>query len=311
MLELYDRLPKMTLVDSNGEVLDKPYENMLQTLNAHFVRKTNIRLEVYRLRKLCQEQHETVDMFVLRLRGQAQKCLFDEPRVEEEILQMLVTGTNNAVLRDRILADEKMSLEKAVETGRILEASKANTVEFQVAQTNVFRVSGTKRPNNENRKCFNCGYKGHLAASDVCPAKKEKCKFCHKVGHFQSCCSVRYKKRKFEQTSSGRTVASQSNEGGRALRIQEGSSSEDEISHCFMVGAQLNENKLYFKIGQVDASLFVDSGAEVSLIRSSTWQRLIRSNFKTIEVDWSDIKRISGKFSIKYLFWLGKQLFEF
>jgi hypothetical protein len=40
----------------------------------------------------------------------------------------------------------------------------------------------------DSGKCFRCGSVNHKANYDKCPAVKERCRLCNKVGHFSSVC---------------------------------------------------------------------------------------------------------------------------
>ena len=50
----------------------------LNSLNAYFATKANIRYEHYLFRQSSQEQHETIDVFVMRLKKLAATCEFTD-----------------------------------------------------------------------------------------------------------------------------------------------------------------------------------------------------------------------------------------
>lgn len=49
--------------------------------------------------------------------------------------------------------------------------------------------------------CFACGHSGHIAKDPQCPAKNQKCRKCHMIGHFQNRCkSKQSKSQKHDKT---------------------------------------------------------------------------------------------------------------
>ena len=79
--ELYE-----TLTDPGTDTFEEDttteYEETLRTLNAYFVTKLNEPYERHAFRSMTQQEGETVDQFIARLRKQAQNCNFNDPDVD-------------------------------------------------------------------------------------------------------------------------------------------------------------------------------------------------------------------------------------
>ena len=59
------------------------YEKALRMLDAHFAPQVNVPFERHVFRQMLQEESETVDQFVKRLRRQAENCMFEEQKEEQ------------------------------------------------------------------------------------------------------------------------------------------------------------------------------------------------------------------------------------
>ncbi len=55
-------------------------------------------------------------------------------------------------------------------------------------------------------QCLCCGKGGHRAKDQYCPAKNDMCRFCHKLGHWESCCFTNQKARQDDSTNTGCNV---------------------------------------------------------------------------------------------------------
>lgn len=105
-------------------------------------------------------------------------CAFkDKARIEEEIVDQIIFGTNSDTLRAELLRKE-VSLEEALSKGRLQEGVVSQMKVFtpSMSSSNVNRVelkeSTVRGP---LRRCFNCGRQGHMSNDLVCPARGKEC----------------------------------------------------------------------------------------------------------------------------------------
>ena len=92
----------------------------------HLEPRTNHRIHRYTLQGIGQEQGESVDNFVAKIKNIAAKCKFrDSKEVEDRILDQLIWGSNNPEVQKSLIGrDEKLSLNNAIDIARSNEATK-------------------------------------------------------------------------------------------------------------------------------------------------------------------------------------------
>ena len=92
----------------------------------HLEPRTNHRIHRYTLQGIRQEQGESVDNFVAKIKNIAAKCKFrDSKEVEDRILDQLIWGSNNPEVQKSLIGqDEKLSLNDAMDIVRSNEATK-------------------------------------------------------------------------------------------------------------------------------------------------------------------------------------------
>ncbi|XP_068756218.1 uncharacterized protein [Montipora capricornis] len=117
--ELYE-----TLTDPGTDTFEEDtateYEKTVRTLNAYFVTKLNEPYERHVLRSMTQQDGETVDQFIARLRKQAQNCNFNNSDVD--IRDQVIDKCRSSVLRRKLLGKENLTLTKVHEVDQAMEA---------------------------------------------------------------------------------------------------------------------------------------------------------------------------------------------
>ncbi|CAM1291120.1 Uncharacterised protein at_DN1464 [Pycnogonum litorale] len=88
------------------------YANLIEKLDDHFIGKSNKTFERHVFRKM-QQKSRTFDEFIIDLRKQATKCEF-ENKLDENICDQLIVGISNNKLREKLLVETEISLDKAV-----------------------------------------------------------------------------------------------------------------------------------------------------------------------------------------------------
>ena len=177
--------------------------------------------------KSSQEQHETIDVFVMRLKKLAATCEFTD--IDDVIIDQVIEKTNSHELRKKLLQERGLTLDRVQGIARALEVAnlQSNVIEGKPiggtvasGNANVDKISARNVPNVHKSKnknvhskgfsnqqkpqvhnngksrykstpqgCYRCGKEGHFAHNrDKCPATGKECNNCGYSGHFASVC---------------------------------------------------------------------------------------------------------------------------
>ena len=185
----------------------KDYAKLLDMFGEYCNPRKNVVYERFRFWSRDQNRDEHVDNWVKDLRTIAVDCEFEE---QEDLMirDKLVFGICDTRVKERMLRESDLTLQKALDIVRAAESTKAQMKEMSREATSIDQIqaSGSRRSNNqeyrEKRSCFKCGEVGHLSPS--CPnlvdAKRNrkgrdegedrpKCYNCGGVGHFSRNCA--------------------------------------------------------------------------------------------------------------------------
>lgn len=180
----------------------KSIDIILQKFEDHFAPKRNESFTRWNFFRLKQGT-ETFDEFLTEIKTKVQGCNFAD--LSDGLLRdKIVYGIRNDSVREKLLAEEDLTLEKAIQICKISEQASKQLEEFKNPKPEVDRVdrvnskknlekckqSGSARNNrggfkNENFDCQRCGKKHGVKS---CPAYNKRCRKCHKVGHFFNFC---------------------------------------------------------------------------------------------------------------------------
>ena len=154
------------------------YDTAKAKLTAYFEPHKNRRYDVYVFRNTYQEQHETLDQYITRLRTLAQPCEFADQDFELE--EQIIIGGTSSKIRKQALRDPKYDLKQMLLDGRRDEISK-----FQTRQIDATDNTPEVQANKIEAKCHNCG--GKYPHSSACPDKGKDCHNCG-MNHFAKFC---------------------------------------------------------------------------------------------------------------------------
>ena len=127
-------------------------------------------------RNLKQEEGETVDQFITRLRHQAENC--NRANADEPIRDQVIDKCSSADLRGKLLLKgTHLTLEKVQEIARSFEAVdiqlKAMTsVEEDRQQVNLDEQEETAdlfKGKEAKARCYRCDREGHFSRDSCCP----------------------------------------------------------------------------------------------------------------------------------------------
>jgi len=182
---------------AEGENVADEFQKALRTLDAHFSAQINEPYERHVFRNLKQEEGETVDQFITRLRRQAENCNWDN--ADEPIRDQVIDKCKSAELRRKLLLKgTHLTLGKVQEIARSFEAVEIQLKAMKGAEEDqqVNRIEKRETADQftgrgAKGRCFRCDREGHFSRDSCCPARNSECRRCHKVGHFAKVCQPR------------------------------------------------------------------------------------------------------------------------
>jgi hypothetical protein len=174
------------------------YEKVIEEFEKYVTPKKNEVYErfVFYCRK--QEQEERFEHFLTDLRRLAKSCDFKISE-EEMIRDRIVLGVNNKIVQEKLLAIDKLTLQRAISVCRSYEATMSQMKELH-GQGQELKIDVVKQKSNQKTqkepttkkneifKCKRCETK-HKARE--CPAYGKKCHKCGKLNHFQIACKTK------------------------------------------------------------------------------------------------------------------------
>lgn len=186
------------------------YEEAVHRLNTFFAPKQNKSYERHLFHKMKQGTEENIGVFAMRLRAQADKCKFTGGP-DEHFKDQVILTYNSGDLRNELLKQGDVTLEQILRVANIFEtvAKQEKTIsserhdqttDGEGTSNTVNRIEAKARETkpkwqtpNQSIDCGRCGYKGHKASDEKCPAKGKTCIKCGGRDHFSKRC--RSKKR--------------------------------------------------------------------------------------------------------------------
>ena len=158
---------------------------MLQKFADYCQPRKNVPFERYRFNKRAQEAGESYDQYKTALRKLAEGCEFESITPGEILRDRLIFRIRDAKVRERLLRESGLTLQKTDEICRASESTAAQMKEVgqgdTVSAVNFSKKSRRPRGNQTNDTKKPCGKCGRFHEPDNCAA-------CGKRNHFASVC---------------------------------------------------------------------------------------------------------------------------
>ncbi len=247
-------------------------KTILESLDVYFKPAKNVIYERYVFGCCKQEERESIDNFVTRLREKAATCDYGGLK-DEMIRDKIVLGITNEGTRRRLLSEKKLTLLTAIEMCRTAEQTAIRMRAMDVAsmpsaetvhavarkpfKSNQRKQSNSPRLVDTSRTCRYCG-NVHSRGRDCCPAYGKTCRLCGTNNHFAKVCL----KSKSKPTEGKLHCIEDSNEG------QVGDS-DDDIYTVESISTVHMERKKWFVSLRLDGKTLrcqLDSGATCNVM---------------------------------------------
>ena len=259
---------------------EEDYDAVCNKLNSHFKPKKNVTYERFKFKSSKQNKDESCIDYITRLRTAAETCDFHNK--SEEIRDQFVTSCYSKSLKQKLLKEDNLTLEKCKEFGQVAERSKQQANEMSdtnydeaVNRLNKGRNSKNydraQDPRLQNRKsnknCFKCGGEFNKDHQKVCPAIGRVCYHCGKQNHLSKVCRSRKNPPKVQN-------------------LQEDSENSSDSENCFSLNnvqkvhinstsrPSTHTNKTEVKLHGVSIQMIIDTGSSIDVIDKSTFNRI-------------------------------------
>ena len=144
-----------------------------------------------------QQEGQNFHDFVTELKKLSSECEFDNLQ-ESLIKDMIVCGTKDNSLRERLLRECDLTLSKAISAGHAAEETRKHAREILRSQPSadidkIFKKKMNKSNHNtcnQNTRDFikKCKFCDSSHPRGKCPAYGKVCHVCNKKNHFKVCC---------------------------------------------------------------------------------------------------------------------------
>ena len=274
-----------------GLKLEHPYEQRTVTditnaIQEYAVGEANETLERYHFSQRNQEEGEPFNKYLANLRQMIKGCKYCQTCESSILRDRLVVGIRDGDVREDLLKDSKLTLEKCINACKAGEAASTHKSSLQLPQPIISTVNKVhvrdekhrqKREKDEKHRqrekemkhrqrgkfgqCRYCGTE-HEFRRDKCPAWDETCSRCGNKNHFAKCCPDKKYGTKYRVHHIG-------NEDEAASSYSSDSGSEDsygEWVNMVKVDPKTKEIKCLMIIGEQEVAFQIDTGASCNLI---------------------------------------------
>ena len=165
--------------------------------DAYFSPKRNITVERHKFFIRSQKRGETIDQYVTALTNLAGSCEFEALK-KSLIRDRVICGIHSDVVRNRLLREDELDLDKSVKICRAAELVDQQSKSISSAYSESHEVNYVKhkpkrkypQPQSREQKGSqsNCKYCKQMHRKRECPAYGVQCNKCGKMNHFAKAC---------------------------------------------------------------------------------------------------------------------------
>ena len=201
------------------EIKNLSEQEIFENIITCCVTKQTVQARTTELHRIRQEPGQQVQSFLANLKSKARQCNMklicgnvtwqtEINYSEPVILGLFINGVNDLELQQDLLAEQNMTLDKAVKLAVARETAKRSQGILDTSQQFVAGISTYKKGKNKivvpPDCCARCGNKQHSDWRKECPAKDFECS-CGIKGHFRKYCYRDGKKRNPRVMVGGKT----------------------------------------------------------------------------------------------------------
>lgn len=244
---------------------------ILEKFEEYCIPKRNVTFERHRFFTCVQKTGETIDQYVTELRNRSKTCEFGG-LTDSLIKDRLVCGIPDNGLRERLLREQDLNLEKAINMCRAAETVKTQAKELVSESCNVDAVRRDERraarkksaapdipsemnPAQRDMRGKACGRCGTQHPAKKCPAFGKVCHNCNKMNHFSRNCKSQAKQSKVHA-------------------LNESDSEEFYVDVVTEQNADKKDWIMELKVNDTDIVMKLDTGAQANVISETVFNKI-------------------------------------
>jgi transposase InsO family protein len=198
--------------------------------------------------------------------------------LDDLLLTQFINGLHDSEMQKKLLTDNKLTFEKAIQTSLLYEAAnkpQSNPPHAMCSpEINAVVTQNRQKKNMANYICYSCNKRGHLRAK--CRFQNAKCECCGKTGHISSACNLKNSK-------PVSAVLTESNDTTYDIKFD---SSYVQCNNLLKTGSMIYKTLL---VDGKPITFLIDTGSPVTII-----PRHLLSSDKVIQRTESNIKCYNG-----------------
>ena len=189
-------------------------DKVLESFSNYFKPKVNEIYERFTFLQRRQQQGETFDSFYTDLLRLVESCGYHQDERRKIIRDQIVMNITSDAVREKLLAEAALTLEKAADMCRSMEATThyLNTMSA-TATSGKECESETALAQAVRRKSGKCQYCAQHHKPRSCPAWYKQCTYFGKMNHLEEACKKAQRERRLN--SQKQTAANQDTNSGR------------------------------------------------------------------------------------------------
>ena len=240
----------------DNEKLDK----IMDKFEAYCALKKNTTFERYVFFSRKQKDNEPFDQWLTDLKRLASTCEFEVFR-DSLIKDGIVLGVRDVHVKDRLLRENALTLERAIEICKAFEISRQQLKELDTKPNiTVNAVKTQSKQKDSGKQVTNCRFCGSNHAYGKCPAYGKNCNKCNGKNHFGKVC------RKSEKPKAVKAAATTSS------AIPE---SSDDIFYVSAAGSKHGSKWTQtVRINGYEAMVKLDTATDISIMPSSKYRNI-------------------------------------
>ena len=297
---------------------DTSYEQLVSTLKKHYEPAKVVIAERYHFHRRSQETDESITEYLAALRRLAAHCEFGD-HLEEALRDRLVCGLHSESILKKLLSEVDLTLSRAVEISRGMEAAEKNTKALKRASLPVETIEGAVegvavdvgRVVPKSGPCHRCGKTNHSSVN--CRFAQATCFSCGKKGHIAPVCpsGPQHDSKQQGFPRRGRRKPKNTN----WLEAEPVTEPEESNLPIYNVKAKAKPILVELEVNGKPLSMEVDTGAAVSIIFRKEQRRLfpeapLRASQVRLRTYTGETMSVLGEMivSVKYEDQLSKSL---